>query len=210
MKRILLSFGVMMALVGSACAVPSANDRKALCEKQSDKFIWVEKTQACIPINPCLSDVQEIKNAYCVNLPVLPDTMAGQLLIINNYVKHVLKTDIDSGVRVQDADLEAGSIGYVGFKTKDGGYIAAAYGSKELYTDDYDKRGYLAIIWGFESYGYPKDQLSFDDKSISHAVADEYECYGIVDTASGLSGINLKEKYQSGVCTVSYTGEIGF
>ena len=67
MKKTLLSMLAGLVVIGSASAVPSPEDRKALCEKQSDKFVWVEKTQACIPINPCRSTDDKIKEAYCID-----------------------------------------------------------------------------------------------------------------------------------------------
>ena len=52
-------------VVPSAFAVPSLGDRRVLCEKYSDKYVWVEKAEACVPLNPCLSDAPSIRNAYC-------------------------------------------------------------------------------------------------------------------------------------------------
>lgn len=68
MKTTLLTIFVVFAVVGTAFAVPSAGDRKALCKKYSDKYVWVEKSEACIPVNPCLSDAISIRNAYCDNI----------------------------------------------------------------------------------------------------------------------------------------------
>ena len=65
MKKTLLSIGAALAVIGSACAVPSVEDRKALCEKHPEKYVWVEKTQACVPIYPCSSTNQDIHDAYC-------------------------------------------------------------------------------------------------------------------------------------------------
>ena len=45
MKKTLLSVGAALAVIGSACAVPSVSDRKALCEGHPDKYVWVEKSE---------------------------------------------------------------------------------------------------------------------------------------------------------------------
>ena len=79
MKKTFCSILAGMVVVGSAFAdAPTIEDRRALCEKHPDKYVWVEKTEACVPINPCESDNAEIKSAYCdavtfssIHLPVL-------------------------------------------------------------------------------------------------------------------------------------------
>lgn len=65
MKKTLLSVIAGLAVINAASAVPSPADRKALCEKHPDKYVWVEKTEACVPINPCKSDSSTIQEAYC-------------------------------------------------------------------------------------------------------------------------------------------------
>ena len=63
MKKTLLSLVAASAVVGSAFGVPSMDVQKTNCE--DGNHVWVEKTNTCIPKNPCLSDNAEIKNAYC-------------------------------------------------------------------------------------------------------------------------------------------------
>lgn len=60
MKKTLLSVITGLAVIGSAQA-----GIKETCLQHPDKLVWVEKTQRCVPINPCLSDDKEIKDAYC-------------------------------------------------------------------------------------------------------------------------------------------------
>lgn len=68
MKKTLLSVLAGIAVIGSASAVPSVGDRKEMCEKK-DGWVWVEKTQACIPVNPCDdSNDKSIIGAYCFPL----------------------------------------------------------------------------------------------------------------------------------------------
>ncbi|MCR5193898.1 MAG: hypothetical protein K6B71_00005 [Alphaproteobacteria bacterium] len=68
MKKTLLSVLAGLTVMGSEFADgPSVEDRKKLCQLLIDKgtHVWVEKTKACIPVNPCLSVDEEIKKAYC-------------------------------------------------------------------------------------------------------------------------------------------------
>ena len=60
MKKTLLSITAALAVIGSANA-----GLKETCLEHPDKLVWVEKTQRCIPINPCESDDAEIKRVYC-------------------------------------------------------------------------------------------------------------------------------------------------
>ena len=68
-----------LTICGSAFAA-SVEDRKAFCDKYPDKYVWVRKTEECIPINPCLSSNESIKNLYCniVFQNVYPSDYEGQ------------------------------------------------------------------------------------------------------------------------------------
>ena len=68
MTKTLLSILVGIVVAGSASAVPTPDDRRALCERHSDKYVWVQNTGACVSINPCKSDDYTIKDAYCVDI----------------------------------------------------------------------------------------------------------------------------------------------
>ena len=65
MRKTLLAALLIVAGAGVALAVPSMGDRRTLCEKYSDRYVWVEGAEACIPVNPCVSDVASIRNTYC-------------------------------------------------------------------------------------------------------------------------------------------------
>ena len=70
MKKTLLAVMAGLTVVGAAFAAPTPEDRKKLCEMLMEKktHVWVEKTQACIPSNPCGNDVDpEIRKAYCLS-----------------------------------------------------------------------------------------------------------------------------------------------
>ena len=69
MKKTLLSVLAGLAVIGSASAVPTPEDRQNLCDLliQKGTHVWVEKTKACVPVNPCAKDVSDdIRKAYCL------------------------------------------------------------------------------------------------------------------------------------------------
>lgn len=68
MKKTLLSVFAGMIVIGSAFAAPTPEDRKKLCEKHPDKYVWVEKDQFCAPRYPCASENTDIRNAYCIDI----------------------------------------------------------------------------------------------------------------------------------------------
>ena len=69
MKKTLLSVLAGLAVIGSASAAPTPEDRMALCDLliQKGTHVWVEKTEACIPADPCGNGVNDtIRSAYCL------------------------------------------------------------------------------------------------------------------------------------------------
>ncbi|MCR5194489.1 MAG: hypothetical protein K6B71_03125 [Alphaproteobacteria bacterium] len=98
MKKTLLSVLAGLTVMGSAFADgPSVEDRKKLCQLLIDKgtHVWVEKTEACIPINPCHSDDSKIKEAYCI-YPYNLYFASGEAVEIfaKKYANNILKTDV--------------------------------------------------------------------------------------------------------------------
>ncbi len=87
MKKTLLSVTAALAVIGSACAAPSVEDRKALCEKYPDKYVWVAKDEMCVPINPCLSDNERMRHAYCDDLILFPFDISKRDLVVQRLVE---------------------------------------------------------------------------------------------------------------------------
>lgn len=71
---------LLCGMVGTAFGVPTPEDRKKLCEQNPDKFVWVERTQICLPKNPCLSGIAEIREVYCKGFPVLSQIVAERFI----------------------------------------------------------------------------------------------------------------------------------
>lgn len=119
MKKTLLSILAMMAVVNAASALPTPDDRKALCDKHPDKYVWVEKTKSCIPINPCKSNDEQIVRSYC---PLATDTgifSKGEKfnLVIERFIQVVFNSTV-----AHIADLPQDP-SYVAVWTMDGYYF---------------------------------------------------------------------------------------
>ena len=65
MNKILLSGLASLAVIGVANGGITTEVAREICLRHPDKYIWVENTKRCIPINPCKSDNETIVNTYC-------------------------------------------------------------------------------------------------------------------------------------------------
>ena len=205
MKKTLLSVTAALAVIGSACAAPSVEDRKALCEKYPDKYVWVAKDEMCVPINPCESVNMTIKEAYCVEVndfsfPKEPERLS---LLLDRYTEKVLK----SGVF---ATRELGE-GYIALITLDGGYrvINPVKGYDNI--GKYTSRFQEALGPALWAYGYkPYDCSDHDYKRgdidnpywIITCNITETECDDIRDFASLLGDYIFDNEYEDGKCWI--------
>lgn len=181
MKKTLLSVTAALAVIGSACAVPSVEDRKALCEKYPDKYVWVAKDEMCVPINPCESGNDSIRTAYCFDIIVLPSNKEKRNMIMDRFVHEVMHTVASDVIEISD--------GVVGIKTNDGGYIAFLQGSKS------DQSACLLnLMYSVSAYGHlPTDLYQETDTYILLGYGDlndisSDEMTNIADFASLLLG----------------------
>lgn len=213
MKKTLLSILTGLMVIGLAVAAPTPDDRRALCEKHPEKYVWVEKDQFCAPINPCESDNAEIKEAYCLAFPMLPKFWVKSLSIVDIYVKNVLHTKL-SDMALQFIQPGVGFVplsevqhedktGYIGFKTVDGGYFVMPWGEQVLDGNDaMVSRSRSAVMYAFAAYGY----LNTIDgiTSISADVPNEQGCIDIQNLSDLLGGW-AKYRYESGKCIMDWT-----
>ena len=65
MNKILLSGLASLAVTGAANGGITTDVAREICLRHPDKYIWVENTKRCIPINPCKSDNETVVNTYC-------------------------------------------------------------------------------------------------------------------------------------------------
>ena len=121
MKKTLLSMTAAVAVIGAANA-----GIKETCLKHPDKLMWVEKTEACVPINPCKSDNTAIKEAYCNT--AFKDIQLGNwrqgATVVEEYVRSYL--GISATIKeLKDHGVETSLFGqdYVRAVLSDGGYM---------------------------------------------------------------------------------------
>lgn len=177
MNKILLSGLAGLAVINAAVAVPSPADRRALCEKHPDKYVWVEKTEACVPINPCESENEDIRYSYCNNgaMPTLPYDSSKRNMILDKYIHNMLGTTISDIIEVSDT--------VVGVKTQDGRYIAFPSGSKVNQSDCM-----LNLMYAVSIYGYDHTEIHQMDAPnkliLRNAVSSHETMTDIADFAS--------------------------
>ena len=120
MKKTLLSVVAGVAVIGAANA-----GIKETCLEHPDKLVWVEKTQRCIPINPCKSDDETIQDVYCnktfANVQ-LGDWFSGPK-VVEAYVEKVLGLHVVDNRTYVQTDINVFGQDYVPCKTNDGGYV---------------------------------------------------------------------------------------
>lgn len=208
MKKTLLSVIAGLAVINAASAVPSPADRKALCEKHPEKYVWVEKTQACVPIDPCNSDNVTIKETYCIETKDIyfPENQLD--LVLSRYAEKVLKTTLLGKQILKD--------GKVAMVTSDGGYAVVDIEDYTDYSDVTRKyRSTLADIVAAWAYGYILD-LSVNIDEIEDDVfvhtdriignISKTECDDIRDFASLIGEHYLFDsEYNDGECLIKYT-----
>ena len=133
-------------ICGSAFADASVDKRRDFC-KQTDGFVWVEKTQACIPENPCESTNEEIKKSYCVTAPDLDEDL------LEKYISNVLKTSVKqkSAPFVRYGD-EYG-VKYKGYNTNDGGYIVFKYECNPNFYTNSEQSAINGVCWAYGAVG---------------------------------------------------------
>lgn len=115
MKKTLLSLIAGLAVINAANA-----GIKETCLEHPDKLVWVEKTQRCIPINPCTSDDEDIRKAYCIddyflsNYYLLPkgNISLTSADVINIYVNNIGLNCTVSETEIQKIEAKSKGYGY--------------------------------------------------------------------------------------------------
>jgi len=198
MKKTLLSIGAALAVIDAVFAVPSKDDRKRICEK-SLGHLWIEKTETCIDKNPCKSDSQSIREAYCntvfANIQ-LPSSYMGEK-VVEIYAQKVLGLsgytwtfDVEEHIFGQD---------YIPYNTRDGGYVLFEFddlwdmGKSDAYAGVVES---ACIIYGGSFY---------KDNTLSCGDLSEKDCTEAVDFANGLLSQN-RDYY--GVMIPEYDGQL--
>ncbi len=179
MKKTLLSAVAGLAVINAAFAIPSPGDRKKLCESKPFDFVWVEKTQTCVPINPCKTSNDKIRDAYCIEAGGVAGIDTANEAI-RRYAKNVMKVGVDS-IKVVDNGYRP----FLSLRTTDGGYYVFGFDG-----GDYGNniQGQLKLA----CWAYGKQlhyDLNYDSPRYGClGVNSQKECDDMADFASLLSG----------------------
>lgn len=185
----------LLLVIAGLVVINAANAGiKETCLEHPDKLVWVEKTQRCIPINPCTSDDEDIRKAYCVSpdfrIPVtsnLPKVSDGAFLslVLKKYFQNVMNTNIDS-IRLVSPLYEH----YVAVTTDDNGYYVMDFDTFEEpniwapHDTLYMEQLYKATCWSYGKIAtnagtYTNFEMKCDDVT-------ETQCENIIDFANVL------------------------
>ncbi len=193
MKKTLLSVLAGLTVMGSAFADgPSVEDRKKLCQLLIDKgtHVWVEKTSACIPVNPCKSDDKQIEKAYC-----------PEMIGINNsskrdeYIKAYAENAFGSTVTEIKEVGKDGEHTYFGVKTSDGGYFAIDHYPE--WETAYGHRCCFVLLNAFDTLGFTYGSEEFGYISESFKICNQaYTLDGLRYVATPIDNTKCNKVYQ--------------
>lgn len=184
MKKIICS-ALLGSFIGVAFGLPTPEDRKAFCEKHPDKYVWVQKTEACVPINPCLSDNFKIKHLYCVEMPIL-----WHRKLLETYISYNLNTTISSFEEIG---------GYYAVKLNDGGYIVFLP-NKAFEGNNVAEEIIYGSFWAYGKY----ETAQFLDKNVifSKQIDSKEMCSEIADIATLGNGSVCTYDYGNLTCVI--------
>ncbi len=185
MRKTVVSVITGLTVIGSAFAIPSPGDRKKLCESKPFDFVWVEKTQTCVPINPCTTSNSKIRDAYCILAGGVVGAGDNAEEAIRRYAKSVMKIGVDS---IKFVESSYGRPGW-SLRTTDGGYYVVEF---DGYAKGKDIKAQLEVAcwaYGKELYFYTDDE---NPRYGCLGSVSKKECDDMADFASLLTG-NLVE-----------------
>ncbi len=87
----------------------------------------MEKTKACIPVNPCLSDDEQIKEAYCFEKTLLGISLDDDERVdlwLDKFAEQCIKSKMVEKICLWGSEHEWTKMpdNYISIKTADGGY----------------------------------------------------------------------------------------
>lgn len=201
MKKNLLSAVAGVAVIGSAFAVPNVEVSKNLCAKHPDKYVWVEKNEDCIPINPCESKNETIKEVYCNRAFefVQLGNWREAIKLVKAYSENVLKVSVTNTKEIaHDKDTSLFGQDYIPVKTSDGGYVMFEFDDLSDMTKSDKEAG--AFMGACKAFGRDYHR-SYSDKIKSWVtycmqVQSQKECDDIAGLASDVMDKIVKGDYE--------------
>ncbi|MCR5193949.1 MAG: hypothetical protein K6B71_00275 [Alphaproteobacteria bacterium] len=201
MKKTLLSVLAGLTVMGSASAAPTPEDRKALCQLLIDKgtHVWVEKTQACILVNPCQTNEGAIKRAYCIKdfEGIQVSTKEQATALSKKYIEVHQKEGAKCQV-LKNNSILPGTDDYIKCVTDSGMYFALQF-------DDFNNSQLVSNRIGdgaYNKYDIARATLmaygKYNDKSVHTAYGiTETECNEIADFASYITSLDSPMVYHA-------------
>lgn len=191
MKKTLLSVVAGLAVVSAANA-----GIKETCLEHPDKLVWVEKTQRCIPINPCESDDPEIKRVYCDEFFIYAD-MRDSVKRDKLIKKYLGTNNID--VKLIDVwssyPMERG----VMLVRYSGDYRAMPYGGGTESFGSFYPHWVACNIYGGYIGVYTGDEEADNEEKYTRCAGDginQSTCQELANFVSDLENRNVNYKYE--------------
>ena len=186
----ILCGALLGCVVGSAFGVPTPEDRKKFCDQHPDKFVWVEKTKACIPINPCRADDPSISSSYCVEGPGHASEM-----VYDRYIENVLG-GIGVVERATLPESDPNRDMFTSYKFVDGGYLVFGSHWWDFLKEDYG--ALIEIEAGCFVYGKKYRIFNMDAKQgLCEGVDSETQCTDIADFVMLVRGTFCRGMFSS-------------
>ena len=100
---------------------PTLEERRNECAQNPDK-IFVESTRECIPINPCKSDLEDIREDYCMSTDLY--IWPGAEDAIERFVSEEYSQPEE---KLREDDGKDRGKGWIGYMDEEGDYITIEY-----------------------------------------------------------------------------------
>ena len=181
--------GVLAGVISSAAfAAPDVAAIKAACQS-SDKTIWVEKNQICIPANPCTSDNLNTKQ-YCAS--VFADDQTGSdeeaMAVVDLYAK-------THGLDCEPVNVEFSAAGQ--------DYVTCVGNDVMVFefddTRDADHGFYHRVKEFYSSFSVVCKAAGGDIYQSYGVDNNTYLCYGLTESVCGMAEDIMFNKHQTGV-----------
>ncbi|MBQ1927974.1 MAG: hypothetical protein II179_02815 [Alphaproteobacteria bacterium] len=178
MKKTLLSMTAALAVIGAANA-----GIKETCLEHPDKLVWVEKTQRCIPINPCKSDDETIQVVYC-NVTFakiqLGSIAQGQKLVEAYLANNMNVAGSYVGNRHRDTSLLGQD--FIPYELNDGGYVVFEFDDLSDITESQIADGAM------EGACYVFNGSYYLNPGYCAGLENEKSCESVAELATEVSG----------------------
>ena len=145
------------------------------------RYVWVKKTKACIPINPCESKDEDVRNVYCIPSPATVKNESDAEKVLQRYMEYVMKLHATDIMHIPSSDDKY--LIYIGVHTSDTGYYVVRFW-RPLGMSLADNM-IQAACWAHGKEYIPQKA---EEKEFWCSVDNENECQDVADFASLLVG----------------------